>query len=85
MARPFRIPLNFRFRGAEISIISVIGVISCFAVFSLVALLHVEGRNFAVLWFAAGGAYYVLYKHYRTTDLAKRLNPERKPHHYAAH
>lgn len=75
MKRPFRIPLNFKFRGADIPIISVIGVISCFAVFALVALLHVQGRNFAIMWFVFGGLYYVLYKAYRKTDLAKKLNP----------
>jgi APA family basic amino acid/polyamine antiporter len=76
MKRPFKIPLNFKFRGAEISIISIIGVISCFAVFALVALLHVQGRNFAILWFVFGGLYYVLYRAYRKTNLAKKLNPD---------
>ena len=65
MERPFKIPLNLRFGWIEIPIISIIGVISCFAVFILVALLHVQGRNFALAWFALGTAYFFLYKRYR--------------------
>jgi APA family basic amino acid/polyamine antiporter len=63
--RPFKVPLNFRWRGAEISVLSIIGVASCIAVFALVALLHTEGRNFAFVWFAAGAAYFFFYRKYR--------------------
>ncbi|MFA6489531.1 MAG: APC family permease [Candidatus Micrarchaeia archaeon] len=65
LPRPFKVPLNFRWKGAEISVISIIGVISCIAVFALVAILHTEGRNFAFLWFLAGGIYFVWYERYR--------------------
>ncbi len=71
--RPFRIPLNIKFGSSEIPLISIIGVISCIAVFLLVALLHIEGRNFALLWFLLGGAYFVLYQKYRGFPLADKL------------
>lgn len=72
LARPFKVPLNFRWRGAEISVISIIGVVSCVAIFALVALLHTEGRNFAILWFLAGGIYFVWYGKYRARLDAKQ-------------
>jgi APA family basic amino acid/polyamine antiporter len=65
LGRPFKVPLNVRFGKYEISIISIVGVISCFSVFALVALLHTEGRNFALLWFLIGAAHFILYKRYR--------------------
>jgi len=63
--RPFKIPFNVRIRGRDISIISIIGVVSSISVFMLVALLHVDGRNFAVAWFAIGIIYYFFYRKYR--------------------
>lgn len=65
LERPFKVPGNINIRGRDIPIVSVIGVISCLAVFGLVALLHVEGRNFAIVWFAVGILYFVFYKNYR--------------------
>ena len=38
------------------------------AVFALVALLHDQGRNFALLWFAVGLVYYAFYSRYRDRD-----------------
>ncbi|MFA6328576.1 MAG: APC family permease [Candidatus Micrarchaeia archaeon] len=64
LPRPFKVPLNIRVGRADISIITIIGAVSCVAIFGLVALLHVEGRNFAALWFAAGFAYFFLYRAY---------------------
>lgn len=63
--RPFKVPLNIRIGGKEVSLISIVGIVSCLAVFALVATLHVDGRNFALLWFAFGGVYFALYRKYR--------------------
>lgn len=63
--RPFKMPLNVKWGGKELSVISIVGIASCLAVFALVALLHTEGRNFALLWFAFGGVYFALYRVYR--------------------
>jgi APA family basic amino acid/polyamine antiporter len=63
--RPFKMPLNIRVGKGEISLISIVGLVSCIAVFFLVATLHTEGRNFAFVWFAAGILYFVWYGGYR--------------------
>jgi len=65
LERPYKMPLNFKFRGADISIISIVGAISCVSVFVLVALLHTEGRNFAFWWFAIGIIYFFVYGKYK--------------------
>jgi APA family basic amino acid/polyamine antiporter len=65
LVRPFKIPLNIRVGKADVPILSIIGVIGCFSVFILVALLHEEGRNFAFVWFLSGICYFLLYPHYR--------------------
>lgn len=64
--RPFKVPLNVKIAGREISLLSLIGILSCITVFALVALLHVEGRNFAAAWFIFGGVYFFLYRRYRS-------------------
>ncbi|MFN7991633.1 MAG: APC family permease [Candidatus Micrarchaeia archaeon] len=64
LERPYKIPLNLRIGSAEIPIISVIGIIGCLAVFVLVALLHTEGRNFALIWFGAGLLYFLAHRRY---------------------
>ena len=65
LKRPFKIPLNIKYDGKDIPVISIIGALSCFAVFLLVALLHEQGRNFAFVWFLVGGAYFFLYQRYK--------------------
>jgi len=65
LSRPFKVPLNVRIGGKEISLISVLGVASCLAVFALVAALHANGRNFAFLWFIFGIVYFLMYRNYR--------------------
>jgi APA family basic amino acid/polyamine antiporter len=60
--RPFKIPLNVAISGKEIPLISIIGALSCIIVFSLVALLHEEGRNFAFLWFIFGLGYFLTHE-----------------------
>ncbi len=67
--RPFKMPLNVKIAGREISVISLVGIVSCLAVFALVAILHTEGRNFAFAWFAIGAVYFYFYKRYRKTTL----------------
>jgi len=75
LERPFKVPLNIRIKGAEVPLISILGAVSCVAVFILVALLHEEGRNFAFVWFLSGIAYFLLYPYYRR--LADSLERQR--------
>ncbi len=76
--RPFKMPLNVKWGGKELSVISIVGIASCLAVFVLVALLHTEGRNFALLWFAFGGVYFALYRKYRKGKDAAELTQGNK-------
>jgi APA family basic amino acid/polyamine antiporter len=61
LARPFRVPLNIKWKGVQIPLLSIAGVIGCFAMLCLVAWLHGEGRNFALVWFAVGIGYFYFY------------------------
>jgi APA family basic amino acid/polyamine antiporter len=74
LQRPFKVPLNFRLGKAEIPLVSIVGIFSCFAIFALVAILHVEGRNFAIVWFALGLVYYYLYKIYRGNEIKEKYH-----------
>ncbi len=73
LPRPYRMPLNVRIMGRQISLISFIGIGSCLVVFALVASLHVEGRNFAALWFVFGIIYFIMYRDYRTKKDAAEM------------
>jgi len=64
LARPFKVPLNLKLGGKEIPLVTIFGALACLAIFYLVATLHVEGRNFAALWFVLGFAYFFLYREY---------------------
>ena len=68
LIRPFKMPFNVRIGEHEISLISLVGIFSCLTVFILVALLHVEGRNFAFLWFLIGATYFKFYQDYRNRE-----------------
>jgi len=69
LARPFKMPLNVRWKETEIPVLAVLGVIGCAAMLFLVAWLHEEGRNFALLWFAIGIIHFVAYCGYRKKPL----------------
>ncbi|MFA6907905.1 MAG: APC family permease [Candidatus Micrarchaeia archaeon] len=65
LVRPFKVPFNLKVGGKELPLITVFGAIACLAIFYLVATLHVEGRNFAAIWFVFGICYFFLYRRYR--------------------
>ncbi len=64
LPRPFKVPLNIKVGRGELPLVTVFGAVACLAIFYLVATLHVQGRNFAALWFIAGFAYFFLYRAY---------------------
>jgi APA family basic amino acid/polyamine antiporter len=64
--RPFSVPLSIRPAGFQLPLITLIGTIGCLFMFLLVALLHVEGRNFAAIWFIFGICYFFGYRYYRS-------------------
>ena len=65
LVRPFKVPFNIKVGEAQLPLITVFGAIACLAIFYLVATLHVEGRNFAAVWFVFGICYFFLYRRYR--------------------
>jgi len=65
LVRPFKVPFNLKVNGKELPLITVFGAVACLAIFYLVATLHVEGRNFAAVWFIFGIVYFFLYRKYR--------------------
>ena len=65
LVRPFKVPLNIKIGVTQVPLITVFGAIACLAIFYLVATLHVEGRNFAAVWFVFGIIYFFAYRKYR--------------------
>ncbi|MBS3068403.1 amino acid permease [Candidatus Micrarchaeota archaeon] len=68
LIRPFKMPFNVKIGEHEISLVSLVGIFSCLTIFILVAFLHVEGRNFAFLWFLIGIIYFKFYQDYRNKE-----------------
>jgi len=60
LPRPFKMPLNLRIDGKEIPLPAILGIIGCALMLILVACLHEQGRNFALLWFIGGIAYFAM-------------------------
>ena len=54
MHRPFKIPLNIRFRGADIPISALIGLVVTASVWCLVVITKPEGRIMGLSWVAIG-------------------------------
>ncbi len=58
--RPWKTPLNFKFRGKEVSLVSALGLVSTSAMFSLILLFHPTGRVLGTVWMATGFLVYVV-------------------------
>jgi APA family basic amino acid/polyamine antiporter len=74
--RPFRTPLNVRFRGGSLPLLSVIGGVGTFTVWCVVVATHAEGRLIGFVWMAVGLSLYVGYrklKGYSLTRTVKRI------------
>lgn len=65
LVRPFRSPFSFNWKGVKVPLLAIGGVIGCAAMLLLVATLHGEGRNFAMLWFIVGIGHFFFYRNYR--------------------
>ncbi len=65
LKRPFKMPFNVNWKGVSIPLPAFLGIFGCAAMLYLVAWLHEEGRNFALIWFAIGIGYFFFYRHYR--------------------
>jgi APA family basic amino acid/polyamine antiporter len=67
--RPYRMPWNVRFKGAQIPMTAVIGGIGTFAAWVAVVALHPEARTVGIPWMVAGMAGYVVYRRRQGLDL----------------
>jgi APA family basic amino acid/polyamine antiporter len=76
--RPYRIGVNFRFRGAAIPVSAVIGGLGTFAAWVSVLALHVDARYVGTGWMVAGLIGYVFYRRSQGLDLTSHHKIERR-------
>lgn len=62
LARPWKLPFNVRIKGREIPVTAVLGVISTFAVWLVVVVVHPWGRLVGFLWLFAGMLLYIFHR-----------------------
>jgi APA family basic amino acid/polyamine antiporter len=76
--RPYKMPLNVRFRGGELPLPAVIGAVLSFGTWISVIVLHSGARYVGLGWMAGGLLLYVVYRSTQGKSLTKRvLVPER--------
>jgi APA family basic amino acid/polyamine antiporter len=76
LARPWRTPLNFRWRGKLLPLTAVIGGLGTFTVWCVVVATHYWGRIIGLSWMAVGLLTYVVYrraKGYSLTATVRRI------------
>ena len=71
--RPFRIPLNVRWRGTDWPVPTVLGLVMSAAAFVIVVVLHDAARILGFAWMAFGIALYVGYRLSDGKPLFKRV------------
>jgi basic amino acid/polyamine antiporter, APA family len=75
--RPYRAPLNFRWRGAVLSLTPILGALGTFVAWLSVVALHVEARTVGLGWMVVGLAGYAVYRRRQGLDLTSRVRIER--------
>jgi APA family basic amino acid/polyamine antiporter len=60
--RPYRTPLNVRFRGKIVPLTAVLGAMGTSVVWLVVVYTHAAGRTVGFAWMAAGILMYVIYR-----------------------
>jgi basic amino acid/polyamine antiporter, APA family len=76
--RPYKMPLNIRFRGGDLPVPSAIGALVSAAAFLSVIVLHGAAMIFGAAWTAFGVALYVVYRLSEDKPLLRRVTvPER--------
>ena len=73
MPRPFRTPLNIRFRGGSLPVLSVIGGLGTFTVWCVVVATHAEGRLIGFTWMGIGITLYVIYRKAKGYSLTRTV------------
>jgi basic amino acid/polyamine antiporter, APA family len=69
--RPFRTPLNVRFRGGSLPILAVIGGLGTGAVWVAVVATHFWGRTIGLAWMAVGLIMYVVWRRAKGYSLTR--------------
>lgn len=77
-SRPFRIPVNVRFRGADVPLPAVLGAVLSAVAFAVLMGYHDGARFLGLAWMTFGLVLYVGYRRYTEKPLLKRVSvPER--------
>lgn len=76
LPRPFKAPLNFRLRGVELPLTSIIGGLCTFGVWLVVVYTHAYGRIVGFAWLASGLLLYVAYRRSQKLSLTKTVKVE---------
>jgi APA family basic amino acid/polyamine antiporter len=76
--RPYRVPWNVRFRGAQLPLAAVVGALGTFAAWLSVVALHPEARTVGVGWMVVGVAGYFVYRRRRGLDPRARYRISRR-------
>lgn len=71
LERPFKAPLNVRFKGVELPLTAIVGGLGTFAVWLVVVWTHEAGRYVGFAWLAVGFTIYVLFRRSRNLSLTK--------------
>src|SRR5450755_855072 len=78
LERPYRMPWNVRFRGAQIPMTAVLGGIGTFLAWISVLILHTEARTVGVGWMIIGLVGYVVYRRRSGLDLYQQYRIARR-------
>jgi basic amino acid/polyamine antiporter, APA family len=76
--RPYRMPWNVPFRGAQIPMTAVLGGIGTFLAWVSVLILHTEARTVGVGWMVIGLVGYVVYRRRHGLDLCQEYRIARR-------
>jgi APA family basic amino acid/polyamine antiporter len=74
--RPWKPPLNFTWRGAELPLTAVVGGMGTFAAWIIVMVLNVSTLIAGVVWMSLGVAVYVFYRRSQGLSLTKTVKVE---------
>jgi basic amino acid/polyamine antiporter, APA family len=75
-ARPWKPPLNFRFRGSTLPATAIVGGIGTFAAWIVVISLDLETLAAGATWMALGVVTYLLYRRYQGLPLRETIKVE---------
>lgn len=76
LLRPFKAPLNFRFRGVDLPLTAIAGGLATFSVWLIVVYTHAIGRTVGFIWMAFGFVVYVLYRRSQKLSLTSTVTLE---------